>query len=178
MFSTALWDLAKCRPVHSLMFSSDPFLCLPCLLPPFIVPWKMVLVRLDERETCPYHFSRGRFTMVRRSWCGPIAYWILAQISSLITWSVCGMHSILRWLFISMACIPLCSSAMRVLYSQAHRKMDVTIEHISHLKRREMLLPFQIGFNFVNAAVICAILRVSQACNLLQTQLSLGTLSL
>ena len=35
LFSTALWDLAKSMPVHSLMLSSHLFLCLPCLLPPF-----------------------------------------------------------------------------------------------------------------------------------------------
>ena len=43
LFSTALWDLANSRPVHSLMLSSHLFLCLPCLLFPFTVPCKMVL---------------------------------------------------------------------------------------------------------------------------------------
>ena len=43
VFSTALWDLANSRPGHSLMLSSHLFLCLPCLLPPFTVPCKMVL---------------------------------------------------------------------------------------------------------------------------------------
>ena len=51
LFSTALWDLANSRPVHSLMLSSHLFLCLLCLLPPFTVPCKMVLARPDERET-------------------------------------------------------------------------------------------------------------------------------
>ena len=51
LFSTALWDLANSRPVHSLMLSSHFFLCLPCLLPPFAVPCKMVLARPNERET-------------------------------------------------------------------------------------------------------------------------------
>ena len=51
LFSTALWDLANSRPVHSLMFSSHLFLCLPCLLPPFTVPCKIVLARPDDRET-------------------------------------------------------------------------------------------------------------------------------
>ena len=37
LFSTALWDLANSRPVHSLMLSAHLFLCLPCLLPPFTV---------------------------------------------------------------------------------------------------------------------------------------------
>ena len=54
-FSTALWDLANSRPVHSLMTSSHLFLCLPCLLPRFTVPCKMVLARPVERETWQYH---------------------------------------------------------------------------------------------------------------------------
>ena len=41
LFSTALWDLANSRPVHSLMLSSHLFFCLPCLLPPFTVPCNM-----------------------------------------------------------------------------------------------------------------------------------------
>ena len=51
LFSTALWDLANSRPVHSLMLSSHLFLCLPCLLPPFTVPCRTVLARPDEWET-------------------------------------------------------------------------------------------------------------------------------
>ena len=49
--STALWELANSRPVHSLMLSSHLFLCLPCLLPPFTVPCKMVSARPYERKT-------------------------------------------------------------------------------------------------------------------------------
>ena len=38
--------------------------------------------------------------------------------------------------------------------------MDVTRERISRiLELREILLSFQTGFNFVNAAVVCAILE-------------------
>ena len=54
LFSIALWDLANSRPVHSLMLSSHLFLCLPCLLPPFTVPCKMVLARPDEQETSSF----------------------------------------------------------------------------------------------------------------------------
>ena len=63
LFSTALWDLANSRsvhslrlsshhsrPVHSLMLSSNLFLCLPCLVPPFTTPCKMVLARPVERR--------------------------------------------------------------------------------------------------------------------------------
>ena len=95
LFSTALWDLANSRPIHSLMLSSHLFLCLPCLLPPFTVPCKMGLSRPDERETCQYHCSLRLFTMVRSS-CGPIACWILARTSSLVTWSLYEMRSILQ----------------------------------------------------------------------------------
>ena len=78
LFSTALWDLANSRPSHSLMLSSHLF--------PLTVPCKMILARPDEQETCPYHCSLRLFTIVRRSLCGPIACWILAQTSS-VTWS-------------------------------------------------------------------------------------------
>ena len=89
-------DLANSRPVHSLMLSSHLFLCPPCLLSPFTAPCKMVLARPDERETWQYHCSLRLFTIVRRSSCGPIACWILARTSSLVTWSLYEMFSILR----------------------------------------------------------------------------------
>ena len=56
LFSTALWDLVNSEPVHSLTLFAH-FFGLPCLLPPFTVPCKMTLARLDEQETCSYHFS-------------------------------------------------------------------------------------------------------------------------
>ena len=87
LFSTALWDYANSRPVHSLMVSS-PFFCPPGRLPHFTVPCKMVLARPDERETCPYHCSLCVFTVVRRFSCSPIACWILVRTSSLVTWSI------------------------------------------------------------------------------------------
>ena len=59
-----------------------------------------------------------------------------------------------------MACILLWSCTVRVHDSQAYRKMDVTRECISCiLELREILISFQTGFNFVNAAVACAILE-------------------
>ena len=59
-----------------------------------------------------------------------------------------------------MARIFLCSSAVSVHDSQAHRKMGVTRECISCiLELREMFLSFQTGFNFVSVAVVCAILE-------------------
>ena len=93
----------------------------------------MVLARPDERETWPYHYSLLLFTIVRKSSCGPIACWILAQTSLLVTWFLYEMCSILQSHLISMAYILLWSSAVRVHDSQAYRKMDVTKERISHI---------------------------------------------
>ena len=131
LFSTALWDLANARPVHSLMLSSLLFLCLPCLLPDFTVLCKIVSARPDEQETWPYYCSLCLFMMVRRSTCGSVACWILVQTSLLVTWSLYELCSILQYHLISMACILLRSSAVRVHDSQAHRKMDMTKERIS-----------------------------------------------
>ena len=118
----------------------------------------MVLARHDERQTCPYHCSLRLFIMVRRSSFGPIACWILARTSSLLTWSLYKMRSILRKHFISLACILLWRFAVRVHDLQAFRKMDVTRERISRiLELREILLSFQTSFNLVNAAVVYAI---------------------
>ena len=60
-----------------------------------------------------------------------------------------------------MACILLLSSAVWVHDSQAYRKMaGFTRERISRiLKLREILLSFPTGFNLVDAAVVCAILK-------------------
>ena len=73
LFSTALWDLANSRPVHSLMLSSYLFLCLHCLLPPVIVPCKMVLARPDELGdmSIPLQFAslyNGQQVFVRSDW--------------------------------------------------------------------------------------------------------------
>ena len=49
---------------------------------------------------------------------------------------------------------------MRIHYSQAYRKMDVTRERISrNLELKEIHLSIQSGFSLVNAAVVCAILE-------------------
>ena len=74
-----------------------------------------------------------------------------------------------------MACILLWSSAVRVHDSQAYGKMDVTRERISRiLDLKEMLLPFQTGFNVVSAAVVCAILGSISGFEPRQVQLSPG----
>ena len=49
---------------------------------------------------------------------------------------------------------------MGVHDSQAYRKMNVTKERTSRiLELKEIFLSFQIGFNLVNAAVVCDILE-------------------
>ena len=63
----------------------------------------------------------------------PIACWILAQTSSLVIWSLYEIRIILRLHLISIACILLWSSTVRVHDSQAYRKMDVTRERISRI---------------------------------------------
>ena len=72
-------NLANSSPVHSPLLSSHLFFCLPCLLPHFTVPCKMILARPDERETFPYHFCLRLYKMVRSS-CGPIDCWILTRL--------------------------------------------------------------------------------------------------
>ena len=57
LFSTAFWDLGNSRPVHSMMLSFHLFLCLPCHLSLFTVPFKMVLARHDEDMTIRLQFA-------------------------------------------------------------------------------------------------------------------------
>ena len=52
--------------------------------------------RVFEWGTWPYHCNLRLFTVVRRSLSGPIACWILARTSLLVTWSLYEMQSILR----------------------------------------------------------------------------------
>ena len=69
------------------------------------------------------------FTVVGRSSCGPIACWILAWTSSLVTWSLyemvvsCGSTSFPWLVFLFWALL-----YVRVRDSQAYRKIDVTIK--------------------------------------------------
>ena len=161
---TVLWDLANSNPVYSLMLSSHLFLCLSCLLPPFTVPCKMVFARPGERNTWPYHCSLCLLTMVRRFSCGPIAYWILARTSSLVTWSLYG-RSILRQQLISMDCI-LWSSAVRVPDLQACRKMDATRESISCIFELREILPSLKTSSIMSMLLLRVLsLRVSRAWN-------------
>ena len=58
------------------------------------------------------------------------------------------------------ACIFLCSSGVRVHDSQAYRKMDVTMELISHiLELRESSCHSKLVSTFLMHAVVCAVLE-------------------
>ena len=87
MSSAALRD-PNPIPVHSLMLSSHLFFCLPLLLAPFTVPCRIIFAMPEDLEMWPYHLRFRFFTMVRRSSCIPIAFWILLRTSPFITWSL------------------------------------------------------------------------------------------
>ena len=86
--SAALRESPNPISVHSLMLSSHLFSCLPLLLAPFTVPCRIVFAMPKDLEMWPYHLSFRFFTMVRRSSCIRIAFWILLQTSSFVTWSL------------------------------------------------------------------------------------------
>ena len=81
---------------------SIPWCCLPISCSICLVFFPLSLCLQDGfgqtwwTGTCPYHCSLRLFTIVRRSSSGPIACWILARTSSLVTWSLYEMRSILR----------------------------------------------------------------------------------
>ena len=83
-FSSLRSTMFHSKPVHSLMFSSHRFFCLPLRLPPCTVPCRIVLASVDDRVTCPYHFSLCLFIEVRRSSYGQMAFSILVSTSSLV----------------------------------------------------------------------------------------------
>ena len=86
--SAALRESPNPISIHSLMLSSHLFSCLPLLLAPFSVPCRTVFAMPEDLEMWPYHLSFRFFTMVRRSSCIRIAFWIVLQTSSFITWSL------------------------------------------------------------------------------------------
>ena len=86
--SAALRESPNHIPVHSLMLSFHLFFCLPLFLAPFTVPCRIVFAMPEDLEMWPYHPSFRFFTMVKRSSCTPIAFWILLRTSSFVTWSL------------------------------------------------------------------------------------------
>ena len=77
--SVALSESPNPISVHSLMLSSNLFFCLPLLLAPFTVPCRIVFAMPEDLEMWPYHLSFLFFTMVSRSSCTPITFWILYE---------------------------------------------------------------------------------------------------
>ena len=75
-------------PVHSLMLPSHILFLFPLLLAYFTVSCRIVFAMPEDLEMWPYHLSFHFFTMVRRSSCTPIAFWILLRISSFVTCSL------------------------------------------------------------------------------------------
>ena len=80
--SAALRESPNPIPIHSLMLSFHLFFCLPLLLASFTVPCRTVFAMPEDLEMWPYYLSFRFFTMVRRSSCIPIAFWILLRTSS------------------------------------------------------------------------------------------------
>ena len=85
LFPAAVWESPNSIPIHFLMLSSRLFFCLP-LLAPFTVPFKIAMS--EDLEMWPCYLSFRFFTMVRRSSCTPVAFWILLRTSSFVTWSL------------------------------------------------------------------------------------------
>ena len=76
LFSTALWDLPKSRSVHFLMLSSNLFLCLPCLLSPFTVPYSYkILTYLQTHTRVHTHTHTHTKHTHFKTWWGQM--WIL-----------------------------------------------------------------------------------------------------
>ena len=68
-------------PVHSTILSSHLFVCLPFLLPLFIVPCRIVFVMPEDFEMWSYCLSFRFFSMFRlRSSCTPIAFWFCCNL--------------------------------------------------------------------------------------------------
>ena len=96
MFSTALWDLPNSRPVHSwCCLSTSSSVCLVFL------PLSLCLARWFWSDLMNGKHDHTTAVCVSSQWSGGlrvvrIACWILARTSSLVTWSLYEMCSILR----------------------------------------------------------------------------------
>ena len=63
LFSTALVELTKSIPVHSLILSSHLFFCLPLFLFSFTMPCRIVFAKPEDLETGPNHLSFQEFVI-------------------------------------------------------------------------------------------------------------------
>ena len=61
---------------------------------PFTVPCRIVFAMPEDLEMWPYHLSFHFLTMVKRSSCTSVAFWILLRTSSFVTWSLLVPYSI------------------------------------------------------------------------------------
>ena len=89
--SAALRESPNSIPVHSLMLSSHLFFYVPFFLAPFTIPCRIVFAMPENLEMWPYHLSFRFFTMVRRSSCTPVSFWILLQTSLFVPWALYEM---------------------------------------------------------------------------------------
>ena len=90
LFSAALVELTNSISVHSLIFFSHLFLCMPLLFP-YTVPCRIVFAKPEDFETWPNHLSFHFLTRVRSLLYFPMAAWIFLQTSLLVTWSLYKM---------------------------------------------------------------------------------------
>ena len=67
-------------------FPSIPWCYLPISSSVFLS--FLLLAMPEDLEIWPYQLSFLLFTMVRRSSCTPVAFWILLRTSSFVTWSL------------------------------------------------------------------------------------------
>ena len=96
LFSTALVELAKSIPAHSLILSSHLFFCLLLLLFPFTVSGRIVFAKPEYLETWPNHLGFHFLTRVKSSSYSPMAAWIFLRTASLVIWSIYEMFKSLR----------------------------------------------------------------------------------
>ena len=105
-------------PVHSLMLSSYLFFYLPLLLAPFTVPCRIVFAMPEHLEMWPYHLSFRFFTMIRRSSCIPVAFWILLRTSLFVTGSHLGCLSSFLSCLDRLHFVP-CGGSIKTVYQDA-----------------------------------------------------------
>ena len=128
------------------------------------MPGRIVFAKPKDLETWPNNLSFRFLTKVRSSSYSPMAAWIFCEPPH---WShgPCMKCSIISGSISSQRPVFFCffsNSAVKVHGSQAYRyrNMEMRRERISFtFDPRDALLSLQMGFSFVRAAVVCAILE-------------------
>ena len=67
LFSDSLRVSQNFNPVYSQILFSKRFFCRPLRLPPYPVPYKIVLAHLVDLDTWPNHLNLRFFTVVKKS---------------------------------------------------------------------------------------------------------------